>query len=211
MKPIKHNKQPNRIIYFGTDGCVGHYPLGINFHLTRKEYKDFQNIDRIITDEFLNKATGTFFRYITNGTPYIGFGVPYSPDDERPGSKTIVLVECGTVQKVIDAILQNSFLLDKFKKVKEKYNLYIYFFGGQTMSIEDIKNCECVSFSTSEPMDNIDSAEWFKENILPDDVEITYDDNNYFEVCVEGKSYSCNIYGDGDFYHNVADFNLLEE
>lgn len=25
------------------------------------------------------------------------------------------------------------------------------------MSIEDIKNCECVSFSTSEPMDNIDS------------------------------------------------------
>ena len=39
------------------------------------------------------------------------------------------------------------------------------------MSIEDIKNCECVSFSTSEPMDNIDSAEWFKENILPDDVE----------------------------------------
>lgn len=127
MKPIKHNKQPNRIIYFGTDGCVGHYPLGINFHLTRKEYKDFENIDRIITDEFLNKATGTFFRYITNGTPYIGFGVPYSPDDERPGSKTIVLVECGTVQKVIDAILQNSFLLDKFNKVKEKYNLYIYF------------------------------------------------------------------------------------
>lgn len=55
------------------------------------------------------------------------------------------------------------------------------------------------------------SAEWFKENILPDDVEVTYDDNNYFEVCVEGKSYSCNIYGDGDFYHNVADFNLLEE
>lgn len=46
------------------------------------------------------------------------------------------------------------------------------------MSIEDIKNCECVSFSTLEPMDNIDSAEWFKENILPDDVEITHDDNN---------------------------------
>lgn len=79
------------------------------------------------------------------------------------------------------------------------------------MSIEDIKNCECVPFSTSEPMDNIDSAEWFKENILPDDVEITHDDSNYFEVCVEGKIYSCNIYGNGDFYHNVADFNLLEE
>ena len=79
------------------------------------------------------------------------------------------------------------------------------------MGIEDIKNCECVTFSTSEPMDNTDSAEWFKENILPDDVEITHDDSNYFEVCVEGKIYSCNIYGNGDFYHNVADFNLLED
>lgn len=126
-RPVEHNKQPNRIIYFGTDGCVGHYPLGINFHLTRKEYKDFEKIDRIITDEFLNEATGTFFRYITNGILYIGFGVPYSPDDERPGSKTIVLVENGTVQKVKDAILQNPFLLDKFNKVKEKYKLNIDF------------------------------------------------------------------------------------
>lgn len=101
--------------------------MGINFHLTRKDDKSFEKIDRIITDEFLNEVTGTFFRYITNGIPYIGFGVPYSPDDERPGSKTIVLVENGTVQKVKDAILQNPFLLDKFKKVKEKYKLNIDF------------------------------------------------------------------------------------
>ena len=126
-RPVELNKQPNRIIYFGTNGCVGHYPLGINFHLTQKEYQYFKKIDRIITDETLNKATGTFFCYRTNGTSYIGFGVPYSPDDERPGSKTIVLVEYGTVQEVKDAILQNPFLLDKFKKVKEKYKLNIDF------------------------------------------------------------------------------------
>ena len=78
------------------------------------------------------------------------------------------------------------------------------------MSIEDIKNRERVSFSTSEPMDNIDNAEQFKENILPD-VEITRDDYSYFEGCGEGKSYSCDIYWNGDFYHNVADFNLLKE
>lgn len=52
------------------------------------------------------------------------------------------------------------------------------------MSIEDIKNCECISFETLAPMDNIDSAEWFKENILPDEAEIILDDGNYFEVCV---------------------------
>lgn len=79
------------------------------------------------------------------------------------------------------------------------------------MSIEDIKNCECISFETLAPMDNIDSAEWFKENILPDEAEIIHDDGNYFEVCVEGKIFSCNIYGDGDFYHNVANFNFLKD
>ena len=127
MRPVEHNKRPNRIIYFGTNGCVGHYPLGINIRLTQKEYNNFKKIDGIITDKVLNKDTGTFLRYITNGIPYICFGVPYSPDDERPGSKTIVLVECGTVQKVKDAILQTPFLLEKFKKVKEKYKLNIDF------------------------------------------------------------------------------------
>lgn len=79
------------------------------------------------------------------------------------------------------------------------------------MYIEDIINEECVTFDTEEPMDNIQSAEYFKENILPDEVEITYDDGNYFEVSVNGKQYSCNVYGNGDFYHNVAMFELLEE
>ena len=127
MRPVEHNKQPNRIIYFGTNGCVGHYPLGINFTLSKEEYKDSKDIDRIISDEVLNENTGTFLRYLSDGVPYICFGVPYSPDDERPGSKTIVLVEYGTVQEVKDAILQNPFLLDKFKKVKEKYKLNIDF------------------------------------------------------------------------------------
>lgn len=49
------------------------------------------------------------------------------------------------------------------------------------MSIEDIINEECVNFMTEEPMDNIQSAEYFKENILPDEIEITHDDGNYFE------------------------------
>lgn len=39
-------------------------------------------------------------------------------------------------------------------------------------------------------MDNIQSAEYFKENILPDEIEIAHDDGNYFEVSVNGKLYS---------------------
>lgn len=57
------------------------------------------------------------------------------------------------------------------------------------MIIEDIINEKCVTFMTEEPMDNIQSAEYFKENILPNEVEITHDDGNYFEVSVNCKSY----------------------
>ena len=78
------------------------------------------------------------------------------------------------------------------------------------MSIEDIINEKCVTFETEE-FDNIQAAEYFKENILPDEVEITHDDNNYFEVSVNGKTYSCDVYGNGDFYHSIAEFKLLEE
>lgn len=80
------------------------------------------------------------------------------------------------------------------------------------MNIEDIINEECVTFETEEEfMDNIQSAEYFKENILPDEVEITHDDGNYFEVSVKGISYSCEVYGNGDFYHSIAEFKLLED
>ena len=78
------------------------------------------------------------------------------------------------------------------------------------MGIEDIINEKCVTFETEES-DNIQSAEYFKENILPDEVEITHDDGNYFEVSVNGKSYSCDVYGNGGFYHSIAEFKLLEE
>ena len=79
------------------------------------------------------------------------------------------------------------------------------------MNIEDIIIEECVTFETEESMDNIQSAEYFKENILPDEIEITHDDGNYCEGSVNGKLYSCNVYGNGDFYHSIAEFKLLDD
>jgi hypothetical protein len=75
------------------------------------------------------------------------------------------------------------------------------------MIIEDIINEKCVTFMTEEPMDNIQSAEYFKENILPNEVEITHDDGNYFEVSVNCKSYSCDVYGNGDFITLLPSLN----
>ena len=34
---------------------------------------------------------------------------------------------------------------------------------------------------------------------------------NYFEVSVNSKLYSCDVYGNGNFYHSIAEFKLLEE
>ena len=123
----EHDKKTNRIIYFGTNGCVGHYPLGINFNLSKEEQKDFESIDLIIADEDIDHKTGTYLLYWHDKMPFVCYGVPYSPDDERPGSKTIVLIENSTINEVKDAIIKNNFLYDKFKKVKEKYKLNIDF------------------------------------------------------------------------------------
>ena len=80
------------------------------------------------------------------------------------------------------------------------------------MDIEDIINEECVTFETENSMDdNIQSAEYFKEEILPNEVEITHDDGNYFEISVNGKSYSCDVYGNGDSCHFIAEFKFLAE
>ena len=65
------SKLQKRIIYFGTNGCVGHYPLGINFTLSKEEYNDFGEIDKIMTDEILDENTGTFLRYLPKGVAYV--------------------------------------------------------------------------------------------------------------------------------------------
>lgn len=120
-----------------------------------------------------------------------------------------------------DKGLGNKFLCQKCKDIAFKdlgdKNIYLHQcltpsgINRQNMTVEDIINEECVAFETEESMDNIQSAEYFKENILPNEVEITHDDGNYFEVSVNGKSYSCDVYGNGDFYHSIADFKLLED
>ena len=50
------SKLQKRIIYFGTNGCVGHYPLGINFTLSKEEYNDFGE-SGIVTLRMLQKPS----------------------------------------------------------------------------------------------------------------------------------------------------------
>ncbi len=106
-----------RVIYFGTEGRghAGHYPLGINCELSREEYEQIYKVDKLSPDGF--------FRF----DEFLGYGVPFSPDDMRGGCKTIVLVENGTEDEIIYCINNNEFLNRQFNRVKEMYNLNIPF------------------------------------------------------------------------------------
>ena len=114
---ILHTDMSRRVIYFGTEGHgrAGHYPLGINCELSQEEYEQIYKVDKLSPDGF--------FLF----DEFLGYGVPFSPDDKRGGCKTIVLVENGTEDEIIYCINNNEFLNRQFNRVKEMYNLNIPF------------------------------------------------------------------------------------
>lgn len=118
-------RQTKKIIYFGTDGCLGHNPKGINCKLSNRDYNELKLVDRI--DEDVLRENGGWFIFRTSCDIYTCFSVPHSLDDKRPGSKSIVMVEGGEVIDVIAAIHRYAFLRDKFKKLNERYELNIDF------------------------------------------------------------------------------------
>lgn len=115
-----------KIIYFGTDGCLGHYPKGVNCELTAEEYDELKRVDRVNVEEQLERDDG-WFEYRTHCGTYTCFGVPYSLDDKRPGSKSIVMMEDSNIFDVILAVKSIPFLYDKFKELNERYDLDIDF------------------------------------------------------------------------------------
>lgn len=121
-----------KIVYFGTDGCLGHYPKGVNCELTAEEYEELKKIDNSVNEEVLRR-TGGWFRYLTQRSTYTCFGVPYSLDDLRPGSKTIAMVEDGSIVDVVRAINGYAFLRDKFKELNEIFELDIDFLNQITL------------------------------------------------------------------------------
>ena len=47
-----------KIIYFGTNGCSGHYPIGIDMTLTGEEYNKWNECDNQLWMEFIQKNPG---------------------------------------------------------------------------------------------------------------------------------------------------------
>nr|DAP82083.1 MAG TPA: hypothetical protein [Caudoviricetes sp.] len=75
------------IIYFGTNGCSGHYPIGIDMTLTGEEYNKWCECDNEVWIDNIQKNPG---RHVIkhHGEVYTNYGVPFSVDEDRVGDHT---------------------------------------------------------------------------------------------------------------------------
>ena len=109
----------NKIAYFSTS-CKGsgHNFQAIKGKFTREEVLEINKLDGLIENIFNCTYEAKFFRYLD----YIGLAINARPDDERYGSKTIVLVKDGkSIDEIFQAIEEYPFLKTQFERVIEKY------------------------------------------------------------------------------------------
>ena len=103
------------IIYFGTNGRSGHYPIGIDKTLTKTEYQIWCECD---SDAWINNIRKNPGRYLIkhHGEVYTNYGVLLSVDDDRGGSHTELFWKgIHTEEEIVSLIKSNAFLKKQFK------------------------------------------------------------------------------------------------
>lgn len=91
----------NRIAYFGTWGKPGHFFRAIEGRFNRGEEDTLSLID---CHAFTKHMEGKRYSYVECNT-FLGYAVPYSIDDPRPGSFAVIFVEFAeTPQDIINAL-----------------------------------------------------------------------------------------------------------
>ena len=106
-----------KIIYFGTEGNgkAGHYPIGIDKHLTNEEYKKWTECDN---ETWINNIYKNPGRHLIkhHDVVYTNYAVPFSIDDERGYSHTEVFWEgLHSEEEMIELIKSDPFLKRQFK------------------------------------------------------------------------------------------------
>lgn len=102
------------IIYFGTKGCSGHYPVGIDKTLTGAECEIWRECDNETWINNIKENPG--LRYVKfYGSLYTNYGVPFSVDEDRVGDHTELFWKgFHTEKEVIKLIKNNPFLSKQF-------------------------------------------------------------------------------------------------
>lgn len=105
------------IIYFGTHGCAGHAPKGIDAELTKDERDYYWKIDCEKWINYVYQHPGYSQFEDGNGVPAFALmAYPWSVDDERGGSHTnLIWWGRHSEEEVISLIKSNPFLAHQFK------------------------------------------------------------------------------------------------
>lgn len=102
------------IIYFGTNGCSSHHPIGIDKALTSAEYGMWCECDNETRTNNIRKNPGCHL-IKHHGEVYTNYGVTFSVDDDRGGSHTELFWKgIHTEEEIINLIKNDSFLSKQF-------------------------------------------------------------------------------------------------
>lgn len=112
-----------RVIYFGTNGCAGHVAIPITGKFSDEELREVESIDN---DSFYRVFRKNEFK-IARFKNYTILGFPASPDDNRGGSKTVVMIEGGATELDFIILLNSvSFLKRQFSKLAKMFEISIW-------------------------------------------------------------------------------------
>lgn len=115
-----------RVIYFGTPGGgqAGHYFKAVKGTITREEEKSLAWID---SPEFKSKVEKPGKRYhFFHCLGYGGMCVFLSPDDQRGGCITAILVKGATREdEVLEALNASPFIRQQFDRLCKEYKFTI--------------------------------------------------------------------------------------
>lgn len=101
----------NRIAYYGTVGAPGHEFKTINGKFTEEEINNLSKIDSPVYIEATQADGFHYFGY----DHFLGYGIPFSIDDRRPGCISVVFVEYASgPQDIINA-------LEAFPELKRRF------------------------------------------------------------------------------------------
>lgn len=107
-------EKKQRMFYFGTNGCAGHYALPINSDLPHVESDDWARFDGAMLNWIEKK--GTYSQAKLFGSEWSVYAVPWSVDDARGGCHTDFLWEGEHTKEEMEAyIKQYAFLRRQFR------------------------------------------------------------------------------------------------
>lgn len=101
-----------KIIYFGTNGSSGHYPIGIDESLSSDEYREWCECDNEARINNILENPG--LRYVKfYGIAYTNYAVPFSVDEDRVGEHTELFWEGFHTEKEVFKLIKNNPFLSK--------------------------------------------------------------------------------------------------